>query len=379
MTRIYPANISHIGKRQEQQDRFGWFGFDKPTFIDKGGILGLVCDGMGGMKYGGTAAEVAIETFVDIYRRQAAKLGIPDALQFALRQANAKVCEIARQSGTEVGEMGTTLSACVIHRKFVWWVSVGDSRIYLKRNKQELVQLTTDHIYAVRLNQLVTAGKISRAQALADPDRDTLISYLGMENLELIDHNIKSVELCDGDKILVCSDGIYGSLTDQEINECLNLPGDDIEKALEKAVLSKERPYQDNFTALVFAYQGAEGMDLWKRWTSNITNILKYKHFILAGFALMLFIVCGLAVFNAEMLSDIWQRTIKLNLVSSIRKDKEEVPHINGGEEIYAIDPNLDLQTKKMPSHSESFKNNLAEPKQVPTSESGSDDNHVAK
>ena len=208
--RIVPGNAQHLGSRQEQQDDFGFSDTDDLSFIMHGGVLALVTDGMGGLAQGREASLIAKQTMLRQYEEKSVSETIPQALIKALDAANARVVEMARQVGLE-GQMGTTLAAAVIKDDGLYWISVGDSRIYLCR-KGEMTQLTTDHDYANHLVQEVELGNLSPEAAATHPQRHALTSHLGLRHLREIDRNENPINLEPGDRILLCSDGLYRTL-----------------------------------------------------------------------------------------------------------------------------------------------------------------------
>ncbi|HKV39738.1 MAG TPA: protein phosphatase 2C domain-containing protein [Blastocatellia bacterium] len=246
--RYIPGNAQDIGAREEQQDAFGFSDFQDMDFAAHGGFLGVVADGMGGLACGSEASRVAAQTFISAYRAKQVREPIPDALLRALRDANTAVVSMARARGME-GFVGTTLAGAAVSDDLVYWISAGDSRVYLLRNGS-LTQLTTDHVYANELNQDVAQGKISRMQALNDPERDDLTSYLGIGDLVEIDRSLRGYPLEPGDRILLCSDGLYRALSEGEIAA---MSGDSPQEACENLVrqaLGKREPFQDNVTLL---------------------------------------------------------------------------------------------------------------------------------
>ena len=124
---------------------------------------------------------------------------------------------MARQAGLE-GQTGSTLAAAVIKDDELYWVSVGDSRIYLYR-RGEMTQLTTDHDYARELAREAALGNISPEEAATHPQRQALTSYLGLPFLSEIDRNEDPIILEPGDRILLCSDGLYKTIPDEEISQ----------------------------------------------------------------------------------------------------------------------------------------------------------------
>jgi protein phosphatase len=117
---------------------------------------------------------------------------------------------------------GSTLAAVMINQRKLMWCSVGDSRAYLMRNS-EMVQLTQDHNYHTVLVEKVNAGLLSEEEFEIENARgETLISYLGIGNLALIDYSKTPLGLEKDDKIIVMSDGLYKIVTDSEIARILD-------------------------------------------------------------------------------------------------------------------------------------------------------------
>jgi len=248
---IIPGNAQHIGSRKEQQDDFGFSDIGNVAFVNHGGVLAVVTDGMGGLAQGRQASLIAKQTMLQEYDRKSVKKTISQALIKALSVANAKVLEMAQQAGLE-GQTGTTLVAAVINDDELYWVSVGDSRIYLYR-QGEMTQLTTDHDYGRELAQDVAAGRISAEQAAAHPQRQALTSYLGLPFLSEIDRNEDPVILEAGDRILLCSDGLYKTIPPEEMVKFLDRDPQPAAEALIEATLARGKTNQDNVTVAILA------------------------------------------------------------------------------------------------------------------------------
>jgi serine/threonine protein phosphatase PrpC len=249
--RITLGNAQHIGSRKEQQDDFGFSDIDNVTFVTHGGVLAVITDGMGGLAHGREASLIAKQAMLREYEAKSEKKPIPQALIRALSVANAKVVEIARQVGLE-GQIGTTLTAAVIKDDELYWVSVGDSRIYLYRRGQ-MTQLTTDHDYARELAQEVAVGRISQEEAAAHPQRQALTSYLGLSFLYEIDRNEEPVILEAGDRILLCSDGLYKTISEEEIVKLLDRDPQTAAEGLMETTLARGKRNQDNVTVAILA------------------------------------------------------------------------------------------------------------------------------
>jgi serine/threonine protein phosphatase PrpC len=248
---IIPGNAQHIGSRKEQQDDFGFSDIDNVTFINHGGVLAVIADGMGGLARGREASLIAKQAMLQEYDRKSVKKTVPQALIRALSVANAAVVEMARRAGLE-GQTGSTLTAAVIKDDELHWVSVGDSRIYLYRRGQ-IIQLTTDHDYARQLAQEVASGNLSAAEAAAHPQRQALTSYLGMPFLSEIDRNEDPVILEEGDRILLCSDGLYKTIPEAEIVKFLDREPQPAVEGLIEATLARGKTNQDNVTVAILA------------------------------------------------------------------------------------------------------------------------------
>ena len=246
---VSPGNCQHIGDRNTQQDAFGFSDIDDQAFVNHGGVLAVVADGMGGMANGGEASHLAVRVFLQSYMAKPATEIVPAALLQALHDANQAVVDLAQQVGEE--HVGTTLVAAVIHDDSLHWVSVGDSRLYLWRD-QKSTQLSEDHVYAIDLDRDVADGRISRDTAENHPDRLALTSYLGLEPLKIIDQNPEPFKLLVGDQILLCSDGLYAALEDSDWASTAN--STDAQQTAEELialVMDMNRQGQDNLTIAI--------------------------------------------------------------------------------------------------------------------------------
>lgn len=254
--RFSPGNAQHIGARPSQQDAFGYSDPENSTLVSHGGLVAVVADGMGGMANGRDAALYAIRTFLDAYALKSPSESIPDALMRALHSANAAVVYRARELQVE-GEMGTTLVAVALHEASYYSVSVGDSAAYLMRNGR-LYQLTASHTHGEDLDREVAKRHLSETQALNDPERHALTSFLGLERLVEIDASGEPRSLQAGDRILVCSDGLSKVLEERQIIAGLGREPQQAAELLLQQVLQRQVPEQDNVTILVVACEGEE-------------------------------------------------------------------------------------------------------------------------
>lgn len=249
---------SHIGRRLNQQDAYGFSDFADTAFIAHGGVLAVVCDGIGGLEKGEEASRLAVKTLLDFYMAKAAEESVSVSMDKAIMMANREVIQLGVQTGND-GNVGTTLAVAVVYNDELFWRTAGDSRIYLHR-EDKLTQLSTDNTYAQELAQNQQANEMSPEEVASHPDGNALVSYLGVGEDIAFDRNKLPVKLQSGDVLLVCSDGVYNGLSDAEIIEALQ--HSDAMKAalgLQHKTLDKQLINQDNLTAVVLRLQGEEG------------------------------------------------------------------------------------------------------------------------
>jgi protein phosphatase len=246
--RFVPGNAQHVGARQSQQDAFGFGDPDDAAFVAHGGFLAVVCDGMGGMEHGEAASRAAVRAFLSAYVKKTFDESIPDALERSLHTANREVLEIAGQLGAVEG-MGTTLVAAVIEDLSLYFISVGDSGLFHVHGG-ELRVVNRPHVFANYLEQAVARGEIPLEAALNHPERDSLTSYIGAATVDEIDRNLEPWPIAEGDTILLASDGMFKTLSSEEIAEALQGDPAAWPDTLVERTLAKGREYQDNVTVL---------------------------------------------------------------------------------------------------------------------------------
>jgi len=248
---LKPSNYQHVGARERQEDAFAFSDLSDNKHVKDTGVLAVVADGMGGLAKGDKASQVAVNVFLREHSQKKRNEPFDKFLRSALQRSNAAVYDLAFTGG-EDDELGTTLVAAVVHEGKMHWISVGDSRIYLYRNNQ-LKQLNREHIFANKLFNDVENGLISRKEAEKHPERTYLTSYLGMPKLFEVDWNEEPLILNAGDSVMLCTDGLTNTLTDEEITEIFNKAPNNIAEELINSALSKNKSFQDNITILVLS------------------------------------------------------------------------------------------------------------------------------
>jgi serine/threonine protein phosphatase PrpC len=246
--RFLPGNAQHIGARHSQQDSFGFSDPSNAAFTGHGGFLAIVCDGMGGMEFGDEASRAAVKTFLEAYARKTPEENIPAALERSVREANTQVVELATRLGMKDG-VGTTLVAAALHQNSLYYISVGDSGVFLCA-PGEFRMINRAHVFANVLDAAVARGTMSREDAQTHPERESLTSYIGTETLEEIDRNIEPYPMHDGDTVLLASDGMFKTLSPEEIRACLAGDPQRWAEVLVAQTMAHKREYQDNVTVV---------------------------------------------------------------------------------------------------------------------------------
>ena len=168
--------------------------------------LFCVCDGMGGHAAGEVASALAVETI----SKTAPRSADPAALAAAVEAANAAIIAAASNGLGKPG-MGCTATCAYIENTTLAIAHVGDSRAYLL-HEGTLIRVTRDHSY---VEELVEAGEITADEARTHPNRSVITRALGSDPNLYADHFALNIE--QGDRLILCSDGMSGMLPDDEI------------------------------------------------------------------------------------------------------------------------------------------------------------------
>ncbi len=200
----------------------------------------VVADGIGGQEAGEVASQIAVETMEE----EAPLVADAQALGKAVKEANRSVLEAASLGRGRPG-MGTTLTAAVIDGSAMIVAQVGDSRCYRMRGG-ELEQLTHDHSL---IASLIETGQITEEEAKTHPSRSIITKALGSDPdmvPDLFEFDVKK-----GDRIVLCSDGLHGMISKDELIDVLQNV-ENPQMAADKLVeLAKAHGGMDNVTVIV--------------------------------------------------------------------------------------------------------------------------------
>lgn len=234
------ANLQGVGSREEQQDAFGISRMDR---YEEGGLLAVLCDGMGGMAEGGL---IALETTSQLMGSfpWAEDSSVPGWIA----QHSARVYQQFR------GQGGTTLVAALLKENRLSFWCVGDSDLFLLREGR-LYSLNIRQEFKNDLVLRALEGAFPVEEAFCDPQADALSEYIGKEEAKC-DHTRIPFLLQPEDALLLCSDGVSDTLTLKQIREAMALPPQACCDKLEEEILAAGKPNQDNFTAIVWNYHG---------------------------------------------------------------------------------------------------------------------------
>ncbi len=249
--KLQASGSTHRGLVRQQNE-------DSYQMQAKMGIF-TVADGLGGHGRGEIASRMAVEIVGDFLasvtaqrNRPAASLApnIPSAnlLQLAFTKANKALRQTTPENIDKAHPMGCTLITALIEGNILHLAHVGDVRGYLLHNRQ-ISCLTRDH---TKVNALVDSGKINLVEADGHPERNIVNRAIGPTPNVAAD--ITNQVLKNGDRILLCSDGLWNMLSNSTIEKLLKVPGETqvcctnlIQKALESGG-------RDNISAIVIDY-----------------------------------------------------------------------------------------------------------------------------
>jgi protein phosphatase len=241
-TGIEVSSQSDIGcLRKNNEDSFGYWEPDNDQEFLRKGRLAVVADGMGGYEGGQEASRLAVETLVAVYRDSNDK-DPQGALIEAIQTAHDQIRRYS-DAHPELRGMGTTCTAAAIVQDALYYVHVGDTRLYLIRDAQ-IMRVTRDHSYVGRL---VEAGMISPEEAETHPQRNILTAALGTNPELVIDSPGTPEPLRPEDVLLICTDGLWGQVRDHEILYAVE--NNTVEQAGRELIeLARERGGPDNIT-----------------------------------------------------------------------------------------------------------------------------------
>lgn len=245
---VSAAYFQDIGARDDQQDSYGMTDVGQ---YSQYGVMAVVADGMGGLANGKAVSSALVRTFVEGFGVVAAYAKCSDALLDLAIRANEQINRMLQ--GQE--RSGSTLVTALVKNGLLYFLTVGDSRLYLYRGGA-LLQLNREHIYQEELAVKAVNRQVSIQQVSGDRQSQSLTSYFGIGKIPCVDRNHEGIKLLPGDRLLLSSDGVFGTLSVEQMEQALSLPLQEAAQTMGRMVREAEKPYQDNNTGLILEYQG---------------------------------------------------------------------------------------------------------------------------
>jgi protein phosphatase len=228
--------------RESNEDYYGIFDPESDGLRSSRGVLVVVTDGMGGHLSGEEASRMVVEVMGDIYYSESEQTAV-EALEVAFKEANKRVFK--HVGNGRKGAAGTTCTSVAFFEDYYNIAHAGDSRAYLVRGGR-MEQITEDHSL---VGEMVQKGLIDRDEAVRHPRRNVLTRAVGLRN-EVAPDIHEKLKFEEGDKILVCTDGLFSMVPEEEIGKIVS--ENDPEEACGKLIsAAKKYGGEDNITAVV--------------------------------------------------------------------------------------------------------------------------------
>ena len=241
--------VSRRGGREKNEDRMGY------CYTRDSGLFALA-DGMGGHPEGEVASQLALQTLAALFQREA-KPHLADPLRFlhdAIFAGHHQLLRYATERAL-IDTPRTTIVACVLQGNAAYWAHCGDSRLYLVRG-DKLIARTRDHSYTElqeTMSHVVPMGERF--------NRNVLFTCLGSPGKPVVDTSGPML-MQPGDRVMLCSDGLWGSLSDAVITaQMARHPISDSVPELEEQALREAGPKSDNVTVLSVEWESSEDGD----------------------------------------------------------------------------------------------------------------------
>ncbi|WP_455199773.1 PP2C family protein-serine/threonine phosphatase [Kaarinaea lacus] len=252
------SKANRLGNRKSNQDRMG-------VVETRHAILLVLADGLGGHAGGDLAAETVVNCAIRLFKSVTQPIRNPRAfINDIILRAQRDVLELAAASSPPL-QAKSTCVVCIVQDGLAYWGHLGDSRLYVVRNKALLTR-TIDHS---RVEELYKRGLITEEEKSTHPDKNLITRCIGSENQRPQPSISRALPLQLGDVILLCSDGLWSPLTDKEIyNGVQKRNFDDAIEDLASEAEETSYPHSDNISVIALR---------WLTSTANKNRELKAK------------------------------------------------------------------------------------------------------
>lgn len=247
---INTGNSQNQGARPYQEDSFGYSNIIDSNVVSKKGVFAILSDGMGGLTNGKNVADYVVQTSIAMFDSMNPQTDISKQLENIVGYINSSVCE---QYGADDGssKAGATMVLAYIFKNRIYWITVGDSRLYCFRNGN-LLQMNEDHDYKNQLYReyINEGGNLKDVEE--DEQKDSLVCFIGKKEIPYVDVSIRGYKIKPSDTFILCTDGIYNGISEDAMKDILsNCDAQTASEEIISNVLSSRFPGQDNMTVMV--------------------------------------------------------------------------------------------------------------------------------
>lgn len=246
---IKTGNCQNQGARNYQEDSFGYSNIVSSETVSQRGMFAVLADGMGGLANGKQVADYVVQSSIALFESLNPTRKVGEQLERIAHYINDNVC--SKFCSGNVSKAGATLVLAFFYKNRVYWVTVGDSRLYLFRNGY-LFQMNEDHDYKNKLLRKFMDDEGKLETAFKDPQKDSLVSFIGKKGLPEIDVSMKGFKILPDDIYILCSDGIYNAINQEQLkSHIVNYDAQIASEMIVSSVLDARLPGQDNMTVMV--------------------------------------------------------------------------------------------------------------------------------
>lgn len=246
---VNTGNSQNQGARPYQEDSFGYSNITDSSIVTNKGMLAILSDGMGGLANGKNVADYVVQTSIAMFDYINPQVNISVQLKNIVYHINNSVCEQYAADGSS--KAGATMVFAYIFKNRMYWITVGDSRLYCYRNGH-LLQMNEDHDYKNQLYReyINEGGNLQEVEE--DGQKDSLVCFIGKRDIPYVDVSLRGYKIKPDDTFVLCSDGIYNGISQDSMKDILS--NHDAQTASDKIVaevLRSRFPGQDNMTVMV--------------------------------------------------------------------------------------------------------------------------------
>lgn len=241
---------SIIGTRNYQQDALAVYRYSNEI------LLAVVCDGMGGLNGGEIASNTAVNMLIQDFNRVSNFEDVPGFFSEEVVRLDDCIANLEDEYGNSLGG-GCTIVALAIKDNKAYMLTAGDSRIYLIRGNS-ICALNRDHNFRLQLDAMLKAGRITEMEyEMQENQAEALISFLGVGNISLYDINPEPIFLQENDLFILCSDGLYKRLSNEQIMDIVMDNHNSMQviaERLNEVVMQLTCVNQDNTSVILLRY-----------------------------------------------------------------------------------------------------------------------------